>query len=149
MLIDGNTVTVNKERYVEILEKFKIELENRWSLSTRKKFYFQQDGATPHTSNLSLDWLQRNFQKRVISRKTQFEWAPHSPDLSPPDFFLWGHLKDRVYKTKPQTIADLKVRIREEIEAIEEETCRNVMLNFSRRLEMCQQLQGGHLENMM
>ena len=105
--------------------------------------------ATPHTSNLSLDWLQRNFQKRVISRKTQFEWAPHSPDLSPPDFFLWGHLKDRVYKTKPQTIADLKVRIREEIEAIEEETCRNVMLNFSRRLEMCQQLQGGHLENMM
>ena len=88
MLIDGNVPnSVNKERYVEILEKFKIELENRWSLSTRKKFYFQQDGATPHTSNLSLDWLQRNFQKRVISRKTQFEWAPHSPDLSPPDFF--------------------------------------------------------------
>ena len=37
-----------------------------------------------------------------------FEWAPHSPDLNPPDFFLWGYLNDWVCKTNPRTIGELK-----------------------------------------
>ena len=36
----------------------------------------------------------------MISLKTDLEWAPYSPDLSPPDFFLLGYLKDRVYAGK-------------------------------------------------
>lgn len=28
-------------------------------------------------------------------------WPLHSPDLNPLDFCLWGHLKDLVYKPKP------------------------------------------------
>ena len=62
----------------------------------------------------------------------------------PPDFFLWGYLKDRVYKTNPRTIGELKTNIQTEIEAIGEETCRAVMSNFIRRMEMCQQQEGGH-----
>ncbi|KAJ4426704.1 hypothetical protein ANN_26502 [Periplaneta americana] len=33
---------------------------------------------------------------------------PRSPDLTTPDFFLWGYLKDRFYATCPQTLDDLK-----------------------------------------
>ena len=29
----------------------------------------------------------------------------HSPDFNPPDFYLWGLLKDRMYQNNPQTIA--------------------------------------------
>ena len=65
-------------------EKFTAGLETRFSYSMRVRFYFQQDVAPPHTSKLALDWLKSNFNNRVISRKTDFEWAPHSPDLSPP-----------------------------------------------------------------
>ena len=130
-------------------EKFTAGLETRFSYSMRVRFYFQQDVAPPHTSKLALDWLKSNFNNRVISRKTDFEWAPHSPDLSPPDFFLWGYLKDRVYKTNPRTIGELKSNIQTEIEAIDEETCRAVMSNFIRRMEMCQQQEGGHLEELL
>ena len=121
---------------MEVLEKFTAELETRLSYSMRAKFHFQQDGAPPYTSKLALDWLKTHFNNRVISRKTDFEWAPHSPDLSPPDFFLWGYLKDRVYKTNPQTIGELKRNIQTEMEAIDEATCRAVMSNFIRRMKM-------------
>ena len=62
--------TVNTERYVAVLRKF-------WtSLGRRRGFYrddqwFQQDGATPHTSNHTLDWLRERFQERLISRDQQ------------------------------------------------------------------------------
>jgi hypothetical protein len=32
---------------------------------------------------------------------------PWSPDLTPPDFFLWGYLKDVVYCTKLATLKEL------------------------------------------
>ncbi|GBO24252.1 Glucose dehydrogenase [FAD, quinone] [Araneus ventricosus] len=31
------------------------------------------------------------------------------PDLNPCDFFLWGHMKDTVYRKNPTTIADLQL----------------------------------------
>jgi hypothetical protein len=34
-----------------------------------------------------------------------------SPDLNPPDFYLWGYLKDNVYENNPQTIGELKAAI--------------------------------------
>ena len=34
--------------------------------------------------------------------------APHSPALSPLDFFLWGYQKSRVYSDKPRTSEQLK-----------------------------------------
>jgi hypothetical protein len=34
------------------------------------------------------------------------EWPAYSPDLSRLDFFLWGHLKCRVYKNRPHNLQD-------------------------------------------
>ena len=39
------------------------------------------------------------------------EWAPHSPDLNPCDFFLWGYLKSKAYKPLPSNLDKLKGRI--------------------------------------
>ena len=42
--------------------------------------------------------------------------APLSgPITVPPNFYLWGYLKERVYSTKPRTITELKEGITEEI----------------------------------
>jgi hypothetical protein len=38
-------------------------------------------------------------------------WPPMSPDLSLPDFFLWGHLKGHVCDSNPHTIEDLITNI--------------------------------------
>ena len=32
--------------------------------------------------------INEKFNGRVISNKTSVVWAPKSPDLTPPDFFL-------------------------------------------------------------
>jgi len=45
-------------------------------------------------------------------------WPPHSPDLTLPDYFLWGYLKGRVYQNKPRNTDVLKANITEEIQAV-------------------------------
>ena len=52
--------------------------------------YFQQDGATCHTSNESMTEIESIFDDRIISKAL---WPPRSPDLSAPDFFPVGRLK--------------------------------------------------------
>ena len=45
------------------------------------------------------------------------------PDLTPPNFFLWGYLKDRIYSNPiPRTLDQLKDNIRREIRNIPQET---------------------------
>ena len=39
-------------------------------------------------------------------------WPPRSCDLTPLDFFLWGYVKDKVYADNPQSIQELKEKIR-------------------------------------
>ena len=43
-----------------------------------------------HTSNDLLAWLRQRFPDRLISRRCDPEWSPHSPNLNSPDFYLWG-----------------------------------------------------------
>lgn len=43
---------------------------------------------------------------------------PSSPDLTSLDFFLWGHLKSRVYADRPNKLKDLQARIRAEIQLL-------------------------------
>ena len=54
-----------------------------------------QDGATIHTSNMACNFLNDVFGQRVMSGRRQqgVDWAPNSPDMSPCDFWLHGHLK--------------------------------------------------------
>ena len=86
------SVTINTERYVQVLDKFWTALGRRRGI-VRVLQWFQQDGATAHTLNESLAWLQQRFPDRLISRRCDLQWSPHSPDLNPPDFYLWGYLK--------------------------------------------------------
>lgn len=149
-----NAVTVNKERYLVVLQQFWTALGRRNRAIGRNPFlraeqWFQQDGATPHTANVTLAWLDEKFPDRLISRRRDPEWSPHSPDLNPPDFYLWGYLKDNVYRDNPQTIPELKQAITRKIRAIPKEECVRVIDNFARRAQVCLQRNGGHLEHVL
>ena len=63
------------------------------------------------------------------------------------DFYMWGYLKDRVYGNNPQTIPDLKAAITAAIRANPREKCGRVIENFARRIQMCLQRRGAHLEH--
>jgi hypothetical protein len=132
----GNATTVTSERYVDILEIFVAEqLQN---FSDLRNPWFQQDGATAHTARASVAAVRQLFGNHVISRFGDIYWPPRSPDLSVCDFFLWGHLKSKVYTTRPTTILELKTRIREEIAAIP-------MQDLSIRFQECRRSNGRHL----
>ena len=140
-------VTVTKEHYIVVLNKFWTVLGSRGV--NRDVQWFQQDGATPHTANITMEWLDHRFLDQLISRRREPEWSPHSPDLNPPDFYLWGFLKDHVYENRPQSIAELKVAITQTIRAIRKEECVRVFDNFACWLQVCLQRNGGHLEHVL
>ena len=79
---DGNTTTINKDRYISILKKFWRSLVRKCA-DTLHQQWLQQDGATPHTARTSLEWLSGHFEARIISRRSAISWPAHSPDLTP------------------------------------------------------------------
>jgi len=51
--------------------------------------------------------------------------------------FLWGYLKEKVFKHRPRSLEDFKERIQQEIASIPPELTRRVMKNFRERLQQC------------
>ena len=67
----GEVVTVNDDRYRAMLNKFlftKIEEEDIGNILV------QQDGATCHTAEATLDVLRPVFEDRIISRSADVVW---------------------------------------------------------------------------
>lgn len=144
----GRALTVNSERYCVMLRNFLAPQLQEFE-GFNAETWFQQDGATCHTSNQSLAVVNQLFPEKVISRRGTINWPPRSPDLTPLDYFMWGYLKQKVYANKPRTLLQLKHNIRTEMAAISGEMCRRVVANFRFRLEECQQSEGQHLDNII
>ena len=115
-------------------------------LGNEKEVWFQQDGATAHTAHQSMSVLREMFPSRLVSLRGDIGWPARSPDLAPCDFFLWGYLKDRVFRIRPKTIEDLKAAICEEISNIPKEMTAKVMSAFWDRLRQCVASGGRHLD---
>ena len=134
--------SVNKENYLEMLRNFFWPKQLR--TKDYKKYYFQQDGATPHTAIIVQEWLKSKFLTKFIDK---FDWPPRSPDLNPCDFFLWGYLKSKVYNPLPATLDQLKANITREIKNIIKETLILNLLDFKKRCNLVIELKGAHIEN--
>ena len=144
---DNVTVAVNSDRYCEMLETFcrpKLSM-----LHDMDNVWFQQDGATAHTSRRAMGILREMFPGHLISLRGDIGWPARSPDLNPYDFFLWGYLKSKVYISRPRSIEQLKDAIRQEITAISHEMARQVIDNFRERLRQCVNNNGSHLTDLI
>ena len=109
-------------------------------------FFFQQDGATAHTAYDTITLLRQHFPGKLISRKGDTQWPARSPDLTPPDFWLWGMLKHSVYSTPIRDLEHLEQRISEEIGAITAEERQSALLSFEARLQKTLDIGGRHIE---
>ena len=83
--------TVKKENSLEMLKQFFWPKVLR--TAEHDRYYFQQDGARPHTAAIVQTWLNSKFGNKFIDKDL---WPPRSPDLHPCDFYLWGYLKSVV-----------------------------------------------------
>lgn len=140
---------VTGEVYLNFLRnELPVLLENV-PLRERQTLWFQQDGAPPHYHRHVRRFLNNWKPDRWIGRGGPVGWPARSPDLTPLDFFLWGHVKGEVYKEVPTTVEDMKIRIRESFQNISLQTLRNVNRSFMERLEMCLQQNGGLVEHLI
>ncbi len=67
-------------------------------------------------------------------------WPARSPELTPPDFFLWAYLKNSAYLNKPTTVDELKTEIEAQIHNIDENISKRVFQNMIRRLDAFRRL---------
>ena len=58
-----------------------------------------QDGSPVHFRREVVQCLNTNYANRWIGRNGPILWPARSPDMNPCDNFLWGRIKELVYKT--------------------------------------------------
>ena len=86
---------------------------------------------------------------RWIGRRGALVFPPRSPDLTPLDFYLWGTLKDVVYRQK-------KTRTLDELRECIELSCADIQLNMLQsvvraavqRQSLCEDVNGDHFERL-
>ncbi|KAK9693674.1 hypothetical protein QE152_g34046 [Popillia japonica] len=103
----------------------------------------------------SFNILEEHFGNRIIGLDAQpftgggITWPPYSPDLNPCDFYLWGSLKDMVYRDGIDTLDNIEMAIRQRIEAIPHATLQAVCGEFEKRLRKVIAARGSHFENLI
>ena len=101
--------TVNGENYLSMLQNFFLPEVRR--LYKGHSIIFQQDGASPHFTIDIRQWLNPQFPHRWIGRGSPIRRASSSSDITLLDFFLWGHLKNTIYKTSIKDLTELRRKI--------------------------------------
>lgn len=124
------------------LENLDINHNNIW---------FQQDGCPAHNSGIVRNFINNVFPNRWIGRNGPIPWAARSPDISPNDFFLWGYLKNQLYKNNfaYANVDDLKEAIREKCATISPQMLANVRRSFYDRLGYCLAANGALFEHLI
>lgn len=143
---EEQTVTVNTNRYLNVLQIYVIpRLQMRGILD---EVTFMQDGAPPHIGKAVRDFLTTTFHDRVISRYMPHAWPPRSPDLTPLDFWFWGHIKSLVYRQKSHTLHELKLAIENAIQSLPIEHVHAAINHVVKRMQKTVDAQGGHIEHL-
>ena len=119
------------EYYNESYEKFQKQ---------NKNIFFEQDGASCHTSKKIKKLLENLFGDKVIQN------APHSPDIAYPIETLWAELKKRVKNRNPKNLDELKQITIEEQNNIPKSFIQKLFRNFIKRCNKIIELKGGRLE---
>lgn len=146
-IIDG---TLNGQKYLEFLQEHLNPLLEEVPLDTRNNMWLMHDGAPPHFSRNVRNYLNNTFRDKWIGRSGPVSWPARSPDLTPMDFYVWGHMKALVYNTTINSTEELLNRIRTYSDYIrnDHETLFRVQQRCLANFRKCVEVEGGHIENL-
>ena len=137
-------VTINSDRYRAMLNEFwftKIEGEDIGNI------WFQQDGATCHTVETTLDVLRYFLENRISwCRLVTSELRFDTVGLY---IYFYGAVIYKCYADKPETIDALKDNIREDVGEIQLHTIGNVLKNCTNRVGYSMATKGSHLNEII
>lgn len=109
--------------------------------------WFQHDGCPAHNSREVQTLLRNTFGERIISNSGPVLWPARSPDLTPLDFYLWGHVKNEMYEFDPPEEIDMLIqRARELFAGINRHTLERVTNSVIKKCQKCIDKNGGHFE---
>ena len=110
--------------YLQALKMYKEDIERLCG-----NLYFQQDGATWHTS--AMDYIDANFPKRLDF------WPANSPDFSPIEE-LWAILEEKLSKYKITTLPELSKKLVYLWNRIPKKLCKKLVARFNEKIERVQ-----------
>jgi hypothetical protein len=144
-LFEGN---LTAEQYLRFLntefQNFLMDIP----LAHLPHLWFQQDGAPAHNSGIVRQFLEAEFPGRWIGTRGPVEWPARSPDLTPPDFFLWGTLKNIIYKTTVNTRDDLRIRILNAFASLSRRAIARSVVKIRQKINKCIAVQGNLFEHL-
>ncbi|CAH1995420.1 unnamed protein product [Acanthoscelides obtectus] len=129
--------TLTGERYVEFMSEILTNFLDELDLISRHHLHFQQDGAPAHNSRGTYHFLSTTFNDQWIGTNGPIQWPPRSPDLNPLDYFLWGYLKNQIYKRRYDNLDALKTAVTEKITQIDGRTILKTVRAVEKRAQKC------------
>lgn len=115
-----------------------------------RNIIFQQDGAPAHNSIQVKEYLNETFGNLWIGTNGPVQWPPRSPDLTPMDFFLWGYIKNEVYKNTYHNIEALQFSVRNALYSINRMQFQNTTRRgVLKRVNLCIQENGSTIEHLI
>lgn len=142
---------VTGESYYVFLREVLPGLLDSVPLGIRRRMWFQHDGCPAHYAINVRQYLDRTYPNRWIGRSGPVPWPARSPDMTPLDFYLWGHMKSLIYETPVETEMDLVGRIVAAAGCIADDpgVFDRVQESILRRYQKCIDVQGRHFEQFL
>ena len=141
---EGNNQKVTGASYLNMVQHdVWPEVKGR---ERRNGWWWQQDDAPVHVTKDVINFVEKAFSGRVISRNGEVEWPAYSPDLSPLDYFFWGYALTEVTRHQPDTIKALKAIVEEVATDVDPDLIRRAVGNLNKRAKLCLEAGGSHFE---
>ncbi|GFO34491.1 histone-lysine N-methyltransferase SETMAR [Plakobranchus ocellatus] len=140
--IDTHSKEINVKiasRYCSTLDRLKEAIRRKRPGLLRRGVVLQHDNATPHSANLTQQWLQRYGWEILLH-------PAHSPDLAPSDFHLCGPLKRHLGGMAFETEDDLISELRNWFDNLDVDFFRVGINSLLSRWQKCIDLHGDYVE---
>lgn len=157
-IVDGQLIgpyvlpnRLNGRSYLDFLQTVLPNLLDDVPLATLRSMWYMHDGAPPHYARAVAMHLNQEFGNRWIERNGPVIWPARSPDLNPCDFFLWGHMKARVYAEPINSSVQLTQHVHQAAAEIRGDPAvfGRIRQSLQRRAEICIANGGLHFEHLL
>ncbi|XP_066600978.1 uncharacterized protein [Prorops nasuta] len=139
---------LNGEKYLQFVEEQLPQLLEDVPLFVRESMIFQHDGAPAHFHRNVRTILDARFPDRWMGRGGPITWPALSPELTPLDFFLWGHIKRLVEKWRESSESEVRDAIAAAFQTLTPDMVHRATRDIVRRAELCLQSRGRHFEQL-
>jgi len=131
--------TVNAARYCQTLNKLRDAVRRKRPGLLSKRPIMLHDNATPHTAAVTRQWFDR-YRWEVL------EHPPHSPDLAPSDYHLFGPMKRHLSGKRFTSDDEVVKEVRNWLAALDGDFFNQGIFALVHRWDKCLNREGDYVE---